>query len=101
MYLFVSLLGLVDRLGAIPVSGPPTAGCGDAPSGSRLGGALATSAYDRLPSLSSCGGSWTCGASGVLLSWGVVSGTSSGERVPSPEGGVSTSVCFGCSMQGL
>ena len=101
MYLFVCLLDLVDRLGVLPVSGPSAAGCGDAPSGSGLGGVLATSAYDRLGSLPSCGGSWICGASGVLLSWGVVSGTSSGERVPSPEGGVSTSVCFGGSMQGL
>ena len=101
MYLFVSLLGLVDRLGAIPVSGPAMAGCGDAPSGSGLGGVLATSAYDRLGSLSSCRGSWTCGASGMLLSWGVASGTSPGERVPSPEGGVSTSVWTCGSMQGL
>ena len=102
MYLFVCLLDLVDHLGVLPVSGPSSAaGCGDAPSGSGLGGVLATSAYDRLGSLSSCRGSWTCGASGMLFSWGVASGTSPEERLPSPGGGVSTSIWTCGSMQGL
>ena len=102
MYLFVCCLDLVDRLGVLPASAPsPVAGCGAALSGSGLGGVLATSAYDRLGSLLSCGASWICGASGVLLSWGVVNGASSEERVPSPEGGVSTSALSGCLEQRL
>ena len=71
----------------------PVAGCGAALSGAGLGGVLATSAYVRIGSPPPCGSSstGTCGASGVLSSWGVVDGASSEERVPSPEGGTSTS----------
>ena len=102
MYLFGGRLVLVDRLGVLPASTPSSVvGCGAALSGAGLGVVLAASAYVRLGSLLSCGVSGICGASEVLLSWGVVSGASSEERVPSPEGGVSTSTLSGCSMHGL
>ena len=105
MYLFGARLVLADRLGVLPASAScPVASCGAALSGSGLGGVLADRSGvlgDSCGAAFSCGASWICGASGVLLSWGVVNGTSLEERVPSPEGGVSTSVCFGCSMQGL
>ena len=75
------------------------ASCGAALSGSGLGGVLA----DRSGVLGagcgaalSCGASWICGAS-----VGVVNGASPEERVPAPEGGVSTSALSGCSIQGL
>ena len=102
MYLFGGLLDLVDRLGGLPAPiTSPAAGCGAAVCWGGLGVVLAASAYVRLGSLLSFGVSGICGASEVLLSWGVVSGASSEERVPSPEGGVSTSTLSGCSIHGL
>ena len=102
MYLFGGRLVLADRLGVLPAPVPSSvASCGAALSGAGLGGVLAASAYVRLGSLLSCGSSGTCGASGVLFSWGVMNGASSEERVPSPEGGVSTSTLSGCSIHGL
>ena len=102
MYLFGGQIALADRHGVLPAPiMSPVASCGAALSGAGLGVVLAASAYVRLGSLLSCGVSGICGASGVLLSWGVVSGASSEERVPSPEGGVSTSTLSGCCMHGL
>ena len=104
IYLFGGLLTLVDRLGVLPAPIPsPVASCGAALSGAGLGGVLAMSAYVRIGSPPPCGSSstGTCGASGVLSSWGVVDGAFSEERVPSPEGGTSTSNLSGCSIHGL
>ena len=71
----------------------PVAICGAAHSGSGLVGVLACVC---LGSLLSSGASWICGAS-----VGVVNGASPEERVPTPEGGVSTSTLSGFSIQGL